>query len=223
MLTEKHLEAIAARYVKNGDVVALGTGEYAEKFLKRLALAIEEKNLEIKFIPSSFRMAEIASSLGLKIASINEHEIDVALEFVDLIDADFNFIKRNSHSLVLDKMIAQSAANLIAVCNEKGFVRKLSGTIPFEISTFGHLRTVHQLESFGKAKLKKKENGIFKTDSNNYVVDVEFSGIHNLHDLEHASKNIPGVLETGLFLGYADTVMIAGKEKITVKSRLTNK
>jgi ribose 5-phosphate isomerase A len=222
-LSEQHIAAMVERYVKNGDVVAIGTSKLGESFVKKLALKIERDGHKIKFIPTSIRLAEIASEMGIECVSIDEYEIDLAIEFADKVDEHFNFIKKDSASLVRDKMIAQSAKNLILICEENNYVKRLSGTIPFEISSFGHMRTLHQLESFGRAKLRRTQNRIYKTESNNYVVDVEINRIHNLHDLEHAGKDIPGVLETGLFLGYADTVMLAGKEKITVKSRLTNK
>ncbi len=218
---EKHIEGIIARYVKDGDVVSIGTGDLGEKFIKKLALALEQEHVpinSIEFVPTSMRSAMVASSLGLPIADINDKEIDVAIEFVDQIDNNYNFIKRNSHSFVRDKMICQSAGTLIVVADESALVEKLRGTIPFEIATFGWKRTLNQLDVWGKAR-RREMNGIpFKTETGNYVIDVDVDGIFSYDDLEFETKNIPGVLETGLFLGYADKVVLRGA-KLRLLSR----
>ncbi|MCR4335248.1 MAG: ribose-5-phosphate isomerase A, partial [archaeon] len=159
-MQEEHIEQLIVRYIKDGDVVSIGSSELGEKFIKRLALALEEEHIpidHISFVPTSMQTAAIASSLGLPIADINDVEIDVAIEFVDMVDDNYNFIKRNSSSFVRDKMIAQSAGILIAITNEEGFVKKLKGKIPFEVATFGWKRTMNQLDSLGEARRRMKE------------------------------------------------------------------
>lgn len=219
-MNERNITNAIDRYISKQDTVAIGTSEMGEKFLKKLAVLNEKKKLDIRFVPTSTRLAAVASSFGLEIVSLDEEEIDVAIEFVDQVDENFNFIKRHSHSLVRDKMIAQSAANLIVVCEKWNLVKKLSGSIPFEISSFGANRTLNQLENLGNAKLRVKHGNVLKTESNNYMVDVEIDEIYSLEELEYQAKEIPGVLETGLFIGYADTAVLYGQEHVEVKSRL---
>lgn len=220
-MEDRHIGNFIARYIKDGDVVSIGTSDLGEKFVKQLAIALELKNVPInhvEFVPTSMRNATVASSVGLPIADINESEIDVAIEFVDQVDENFNFIKRNSHSLVRDKMIAQSSAILIAIADENALVKRLKGRIPFEVSTFGWKRTLTQLDSYGKANRREKDGVPFKTETGNYIIDVEFDKIFSYEELELHSKNIPGVLETGLFVGFADKIILHGKE-IRVMSR----
>ncbi len=214
-MDERHIEDFIIRYIKNGDVVSIGTSELGEKFIKKLALALEHSHIpisEVEFVPTSIRGATIASSLGLPLTDINEREIDVAIEFVDAVDDNYNFIKRNSTSLVRDKMIAQSAAILVAIADEQNFMERLRGTIPFEVSAFGYKRTLNQLDSFGSAMLREGNGNIFKTETGNYIIDVEFDAIFDYEELELQSKNIPGVLETGLFVGFADKIVLHGKQ-----------
>lgn len=218
---ESHIEDLVARYVKDGDVVSIGSSDLGEKFLKKLALALAHEHIpidHIEFIPTSMRNAAIASTLGIPIADINEREVDVALEFVDLIDENYNFIKRNSLSFVRDKMIAQSAGILIAIADEGNMVKKLRGMIPFEIATFGWKRTMNQLDSLGAASRRMNGEVPFKTETGNYVIDVEIDRVFSYEDLEFESKQIPGVLETGLFIGFADKIILHGK-KIQLLSR----
>ena len=213
-MNEPTIEGLIARYVKDGDVVSIGTSELGEKFVKKLALALEDEKIpinDIEFIPTSMRMATVASSLGIQIADINDKEIDVAIEFADAADENFNFIKRHSSSLVRDKMISQSAAILVSICNEKNMMKRLRGTIPFEVSTFGWKRTLNQLDAYGAARRREKGGVPFHTETGNYMIDVDFDSIFSYEELEVQSKNIPGVLETGLFVGLADKIVLYGK------------
>lgn len=222
-MDDRNIARLISKYIKDGSTVAIGTSMLGEKFLKTLALEMEIKKMEIRIVPTSFRIAAVATSLGLKLASLNSEEVDVAIEFVDQVDEGFNYIKRHSHSLVRDKMIAQSAENLIVIGEKKGFVKILHGNIPFEICTFGNERTLGQLEKLGRARLRTKHSKPYKTETNHYFVDVDVDEVYSLEDLEYQAKEIPGVLETGLFVGYADTVVLYDDKTVKVRSRLTAK
>ncbi|MEM4256769.1 MAG: ribose 5-phosphate isomerase A [Candidatus Diapherotrites archaeon] len=220
-MEESHIEQLILRYIKDGYVVSIGSNSIGEKFLKKLALAIEDANIDInsiEFVPTSMKNATIASSLGLSIADLNEREVDVAIDFADQIDINYNFLKRHSHSFIRDKMIAQSAATLIVIAEEKAMVDKIKGSVPFEVCTFGWKRTLTQLDSYGKATRREIRGLPFKTETGNYVIDVRFDKIFSYEDLEIQSKNLPGVIETGLFLGYADKIILHGK-KLQLLSR----
>lgn len=223
MLSEETIEALVERYIKPNSILSFGTSKDAETFLKKIAINLQDSkhHLEnVKVVPTSSHIAAILSSVHLPIADINEREIDVAFEFVDLADKHFNYIKRDSLSLVRDKMIAQSAAEMIAIVEESGFGNRLFGKVPFEVAVFGWKRSLIQLEALGRAKLRKNGKNPFKTETNHYIVDVDIDKIYSLDELEFQAKNIPGVLETGLFIGYADRIIVHKKKGIEVKSRL---
>lgn len=219
VLHEKHLEEFVARYINNGDTIAVGASSDGERMLKKLALYEEEQEIKIKLVPTSLKIASIASSLGLKITSLNEDEIDVAVEFADIVDYQYNYIKRDSVSLVRDKMIAQSAETLVLIAEQDNYVKRLRGIVPFEIATFGWKHTLNQLENLGKAKLCRTEKKICKTETNHYIVYVEADDIFSPEDLDYSAKAIPGVLESGLFLGYADKILLHNG-KIKIESRV---
>ena len=219
MISEEALDEFASKYLKKESIVAIGSDELGEKLLKKIALKSQEQELGLKIVPTSSRIATLCSSLKLEIASINEHEVDTAFEFASIVDKNYNFVKRNSNSLVRDKMIAQSAEELIIIAEEKSFVEKISGVIPFEISTFGWQRTLLQLQKLGKAKLREKNSHPFRTETGHYLADVECDEIYSLEDLEFQAKTIAGVLETGLFMEYADRIILHN-DRIEVKSRI---
>jgi ribose 5-phosphate isomerase A len=216
----KTTEQFVENYLKDGMIFAVGTGFHAEKFLKKIAMALEESNKKILIMPSSTNTAIIAKSLGFELASINKNEVDVAVEFASQCDKEFNFIKKNSTSLVRDKMIAQSAEMLFIVCEEKNYVKQLSDSVAVEIAAFGWERTVNQLDQLGKAEIKKIGKEFIKSETGNYLVEVKIDSMHDLNDIEIEAKQIPGVLETGIFLGYADKLVLLNEGKVVqIKSR----
>ena len=219
MLSDEAVEEFIAKFVQDNDTVAIGTSKTGEDFLVKLALRAEKENLNIKVVPTSSHMATIISHLRMPTASINDLKIDVAFEFVDLIDHEFNFIKNKTLSLVRDKMIAQTADKLIVVADRDFYVKRLFGKIPFEIVKFGYQHSLAELDRLGKAKMREGIKGFFTTETNNYIADVQVDEIFDLDNLDYATKKIPGVIETGLFTGYADKIILHD-DKIHVKSRI---
>ncbi|MFH1544827.1 MAG: ribose 5-phosphate isomerase A [archaeon] len=220
MISEEAIEGFVSKYIKDKQVIGIGSGKMGEDFLKKIALKKETDKLEISVVPSSASLALMLSQLHIPLANLNEEELDLAIEFIDLVDYDYNFIKRDSMSFVRDKMISQSAEELIVIAEKKNYVSKLYGILPFEVIPFGWKRSLIQLESLGAAKIRMKSEGnYFKTESGNYVIDVLVDSIPSPEDTEYQSKNIPGVIETGLFIGYADRIILHN-DKIEVKSRI---
>ena len=205
---EQTIEELVAKYIPADSVVALGTSHLAEIFLKKLAFRTLTENESFQLVPTSMRLAALAAELHIPITSIDEHEIDVAIDFVDLIDRDYNFLKSDSHSLIRDKMICQCATDFIAISERKNLVTKLSGKVGFEIAQFGHRHTLTELSRFGKTEMKKEGKKDFKTESGNLLAFCQVDAIFSLDDLEFQSKQIPGVIETGLFIGYADRMIL---------------
>ncbi|MBI2597789.1 MAG: ribose-5-phosphate isomerase A, partial [Candidatus Diapherotrites archaeon] len=198
-----------------------------EVFLKKLALALEQKHIgleDVSFVPTSHKLTIIAGQLKIPITSLNDSEIDIAIEFVDAVDEDFNFIKRDSFSLVRDKMIAQSAGILVVVAEEKHFSKKIGGAIPFEVSPFGWKRTLSQLSMFGAARLMENDGRPKKSETGNYMIEVLCDQMFSLEDIEIQSKQVPGVLETGLFLGLADKIILHnGRVKVLSRTEYEKK
>ncbi len=220
MLSEDQVDAFVSRYVKDGHVVAVGTNQLGELFLKKLGLLCETNRWNIQVIPTSASQIATAKTFHLPLTTLNEREVDVAFEFVDQADGDYNFLKRYSTSLIRDKMIAQSAAELVAILPAKENVDRLHGSIPIEISSFGWKRTLLLLERVGRVDYQKYTLEPMKTESGHYLVEVEMDASLSLEDIDTQARIIPGVLETGLFLGSADRLVLVGETDIKVKSRL---
>ena len=219
VLKEETIEALALRYIKPGMILSFGASQESEVFLKKIAFMIEEKKIKLSVVPTSHAIAKILSDLHIPKASLNEHEIDLAFEFASQIDFDFNYIKTDSMSFIRDKMIAQSAEELIVIADKKNFVQRLHGIVPCEIVHFGCQRTIVQLEKLGQVKLRKINEKEVRTETNHLIADVLVDEVYDLDEIEFQAKEVPGVIETGLFIGYADRIILHN-HSLEVKSRL---
>ena len=220
MLTEDHVDAFVTRYLKDGHVLAVGTNQLGELFLKKAGLWCEQNQWTISIIPTSTSQIQTAKEFHLPLTTLNEREVDVAIEFATKGDYDYNFLKRYSNSLIRDKMIAQSAGELIVVLPATDYGEKLSGVVPFEISSFGWRRTLLLLEQIGKVNHAQYANEPPKTESGHYLVEAEIDDQLLPEEIDAQARLIPGVLETGLFIGSADRFLLVGEQEITVKSRM---
>jgi ribose 5-phosphate isomerase A len=222
MLLDDHVQGLLEKYVKPDSIISFGTGPLNELFLKKLALYVTENSLNVNFVPTSYKLGEMCSQLKLPTKSLEDVEIDLAFDFVDQVDEDFNYISNQTTSLVRDKMIAQEAAEFIIVCEEQNFVKKLNYNILLEASTFAINKTLIQAMNLGDAKLELKNNGEpMLSETGHQFIRVKADEIYDIEDIEFQAKKIPGVLETSLFIGFADRVLLHG-DNIIMKSRITN-
>jgi len=222
MLLDEHVQGLLEKYIKNDSVISFGTGPLNKEFIKKLSVYISENNLNIKIVPTSHTMSELCSNLKIQTVSLDDVEVDLAFDFVDQVDEDFNYISNETTSLVRDKMIAQEASELIIVCEEQNFVKKLNYNLLLEICPFAVNKTLIQTMNLGEAKIVLKQNGEpLLSETGNHFLQVQVDEIYDVDDIEFQAKKIPGVLETSLFIGYADRVLLHGST-ITMKSRMTN-
>ncbi len=221
MLLDDHVQGLLERYVKNNTILAFGTGPLNQPFLKKLALYIQENTLNIRVVPTSHALSTLCKELQIKTVSLDEEEVDLAFDFVDQVDEDFNYISNETTSLVRDKMIAQEASELVVICEEKDFVKKLNYDICLEVCPFAVNKTLLQVMNFGEAERKMVNGEPVLSETGNQFINVKVDEIYDVDDIEYQMKRIPGVLETSLFVGYADRVLLHGST-ITMKSRITN-
>ncbi len=209
------------KFVKNEAIVAIGTSEYDSVFLDELIKLILISKKKIYFVPTTSKQATQLHSLGQSVISLSDKEIDVAIEFCSQADSFNNFIKNDTKSFIRDKMIAQSALNLIVVVNDYNFIEKIDKDVYVEISSFAWERTILNLQSYGLARVvKDTDDNFVKTETGHYLARIAIDKNISLDDFEYSVRNIPGVLETGVFLGLTETFfVINNKDEITIKMR----
>ena len=206
------------KLVKQDNVISMGTCEFEKELVDELVKDLLSNKLEVYFIPTTVLQAKHLHDLGQKCVSLNDREIDLAIEFVDQIDQYFNFNKRSTKSFIKDKMISQSALTLVVVSTGYNLVNEITSDIYVEISTFAYQRTIMNLQSYGLARVvTDTNNNPVKTEIGHYLARISIDKNISLEDFEYSVRTIPGVLETGLFLGLADTVYLVDESKNQIK------
>lgn len=209
----KELAARAAvEYVKDGYVVGLGTGSTA----RHVVLALGERvkaGLTIKGVPTSQQTAELARLQGIPlIDQDNAWVIDVAIDGADQVDPSFNLIKGGGGALLKEKIVAASAKQFIVMVDQTKRVPVLGGTfpLPIEVVPFGWGSTAREIQAITKSPvvLRERNGAPFTTEAGHVILDVHLPRIDNPRELEIALHHIPGVVETGLFVGRTDLLIV---------------
>jgi len=215
----------AVEFVRDGMVVGLGTGSTAKHVVAALGEQVRA-GMKLRGVPTSQETATLARQAGITlIDSDNRWVIDVAIDGADQVDPKFNLIKGGGGALLKEKIVAASAKQFVVVVDRTKLVPVLGGSfpLPVEIIPFGWGSTAREIETLTSSRVVLRErNGVpFKTEAGNLIVDVHVVRIDNPSAVEIALNQIPGVVETGLFVGRTDVLIVgtAGGAEISRAKR----
>ena len=205
-------------HVRDGMKLGLGSGSTAHWMVRALAERVRD-GLDIVGVPSSRSTAELAISLGIPLADLNDiGTLDLTLDGADEIDPALAMIKGGGGCLLREKVVACASRRMIAIADDGKLVRMLGRfPLPVEVIPFGWRVTERALRaalvSSGYAAtvpivLRGGEADPFTTDNSNYILDCHLGAIADPAALAAALDSIVGVAEHGLFLGIADTAII---------------
>ena len=202
----------AIEFVRDGMTIGLGTGSTA----KHMVMALGEKvraGMKLRGVPTSRETAELARQQGIPLIDQNNAWIiDVAMDGADQVDPGFNLIKGGGGALLKEKIVAASAKQFIVLVDHTKRVPVLGGSfpLPIEVVPFGWGSTAREIEALTKSRvvLRERSGSPFKTEAGNLIVDVHIDRIVQPRDLEIALNNIPGVVETGLFVNRTDVLIV---------------
>jgi ribose 5-phosphate isomerase A len=167
-------------------------------------------------VPTSVASERLARELDIPLVALKDHpQLDVVIDGADEIDPNLNLIKGLGGALLREKIIAQSARQMIVIADE-GKIVEVLGTkspLPVEVAAFSHEVHAAQFQKLGaEPTLRRKADGsIYMTDNGNYLYDCKFAAIHDPRALQSAIRERAGVVDTGLFIGLA-TVAIIGTD-----------
>lgn len=207
----------AAEFVSDGMMVGLGTGSTAEYAIRRLAERVREEGLRITAVPTSLRTELLATESGIPLVDINGvGHIDLTIDGADEIDHAFNMIKGGGGALLREKVVARASRLEVIVIDPAKLVDRLGRNwpVPVEVVPFGWAQTARALHALGcEATLRGSsphdpDTRPYQTDNGNVLLDCRFSMINDPAGLEHAINLVPGVVESGLFIGLAHRLVI---------------
>ncbi len=211
----------ALDYVQDGMIVGLGTGSTAKHVVAGLGERVRA-GLNIRGIPTSHETAALAKQIGIPLIETEDAwVIDVAIDGADQVDPQLNLMKGGGGALLKEKIVAASARRFIVVVDYTKQVPHLGNSfpLPIEVIPFGWGSTARQLEAVGgKALLRERNGEVFRTEAGHYIVDLRLGAIHHPAALETQLNQIPGVVETGLFVGRTSLLIVASPDGVVVRS-----
>jgi ribose 5-phosphate isomerase A len=202
----------AIEFIRDGMVVGLGTGSTAKHLLVALGERVRA-GMKLRGVPTSQETATLARQAGIPLIDAeNRWEIDVAIDGADQVDPHFNLIKGGGGALLKEKIVAASAKQFIVMVDHTKQVPVLGGAfpLPIEVIPFGWGSTAREIEALTKSRvvLRERNGASFRTESGNLIVDVHIDRISRPCELETALNLIPGVVETGLFIGRTNVLIV---------------
>ncbi len=215
ILMKQAVGRAAANLVQSNSIVGLGTGSttaYALQFIGDRLKSGELTN--VVGIPTSFQAEVLARQYGIPLTTLDviDH-IDIAIDGADEVDPQKNLIKGGGAAHTREKIVDALANTFVVVVDSGKLVEQLGSTflLPVEVIPMALTPVMRALASLGgKPELRMgiRKAGPVVTDQGNLVIDVKFERIDDPAELEKTINNLPGVLENGLFVGVADTILV---------------
>jgi len=228
MDAEAQKRAAAARaleMVQAGMRLGLGTGSTAKHFVELLGERVRA-GLDVVTVPTSEATRAQAAAAGISLTTLDETpELDLTVDGADEIAPDLTLIKGGGGALLREKIVASASAQMVVIADESKWVSMLGRfPLPIEIAPFGAAATRRAVEAAnaeagcpGPVALRKAKDGqVFVTDGGHWILDAQLQRIPDPRALAALLCKVPGVMEHGLFIGLAQTVILAGPDGVRV-------
>jgi ribose 5-phosphate isomerase A len=213
----------ALELVRHGALVGLGSGRAASAFVRALGPRVAE-GLAVRGVATSLETAALAREAGVPLVELDEEMVlDLTVDGADEVDPRLDLIKGYGRALVREKIVAAASRRLVILVGREKLVPRLGarGRLPVEVVPFGLPLVARRLRDLGCRPEPCLRNGaLFVTDNGNHILDCAIEPIPDAARLERDLRRIPGVVDSGLFLGMADTVLVGeGPELRLVEER----
>ena len=213
----------ALEFVMSGMRLGLGTGTTARHFVDVVGERVK-KGLEVRCVATSEATHSQAAALGIPLATLDELvELDLTVDGADEIDPELRLIKGGGGALLREKIVAAASRRMVVIADAPKLVKRLGAfPLPVEVVPFGLASTRRHIEDAvaklglaGSIRLRG-ESSPFVTDGGHYILDCALGAIPDPERLSKALALIPGVVEHGLFIGFARTAVIAEEDGVKV-------
>jgi ribose 5-phosphate isomerase A len=231
MNTDAQKRAAAARaveFVRPGMRLGLGTGSTARHFVELVGQRVRA-GLDVVGVPTSEATRADAERCGIVLTTLDETpELDLTVDGADEIAPDLSLIKGGGGALLREKIVAAASARMVVIADETKWVDTLGRfPLPIEVVSFGFEATRRAIEkATGMAQgsksltLRRGKDGLaFVTDGGHWIIDAALGRIDDPKAMAHALSAVPGVMEHGLFIGLAQTAILAGPDGVRIVER----
>ena len=203
--------------VTDGSRIGLGSGRAAMLFLDHLGARVRD-GLQVTGVPTSRVVAHRARLAGIPLIELGAGgPLDLTVDGADEVAPNLDLVKGWGGALVRERIVAASSGRRVILVSENKIVQRLGerGRLPVEVLPFATWLVTRELAALGIAPTRRTSGDgpePFVTDNGNWIIDCKLAeplaDTRAAQQLEVALRAIPGVIESGLFLGTADLVFV---------------
>ncbi len=224
-MNEKQLVAHkAANMIKDDMIVGLGTGSTANYFIEALAQRQNKENLQISTVSSSVISYIKAKQSGLPVLGIEQlSHLDIYVDGADEVCTDGALLKGRGSDLVKEKILAKASQQFVVLVDQSKLVNHIGEkfAIPIEVMPFAWQLVKNNLQKIGgsgELRLNANKDNVAVTAHGSLVLDMTFDTKISASELNDYLNGLPGVVEHGIFINLATTILIGKDGKVEQKS-----
>lgn len=218
---KENAAAAAMEYVEDGMTIGLGTGSTAKYFVEMLADEIAD-GLMVRCVPTSEQTRRLAESHGVPLIPVDQvDQLHLTVDGADEVDSAGNLIKGGGAALLREKIIASASDHMVVIADPSKQVERLGAfPLPVEVTPFGFTITARQVyEALVASGIERPRVELrmtsgrepLVTDGGNHILDCHCIRIPDAEATAARLSSVAGVVEHGLFIGLARTVIIGNE------------
>ena len=205
--------AAAADLVEPGMIVGLGSGRAVWKLVELLGARGDLGGGALRAATASSRTEALAASLGIELIELDgDVELDLALDGADEVDPQLRLIKGGGGALLREKIVISAAHRFVVVAETPKKVERLGEhfRLPVEVVRFAWRDTRRRVTAVLPDAVQRlgADGEAYVTDEGHFILDCALPATVDLDALGPRLKQIPGVVEHGLFIGLAERALL---------------
>ena len=221
-LEKEAVAKAAAHFVKSGMKLGLGTGSTAGLFVQMLGERVRRGELSVEAVGSSKRSEALAQEAGITLTEVRRGlRLDLAVDGADEIGPGLSLIKGGGGAHLREKVVAAAANYFLVIADSSKPVKQLGAfPLPVEVVPFATPWVMDRIQLLGGNPVLRMDPASqtlpYLTDQQNYILDCRFRAIPQPAQLASELEKIPGIVEHGLFIGYARAALVAEGSSVRV-------
>lgn len=218
------LAQAAIANIVSGMLVGLGAGRTAARGIRALAERARDDKLDLRCVAASNATENLARDLGLPLVDFAVVEqIDILIDGADEIDREMRVMKGSRGAMTRERMLAWASKRRVFMVDQYKVSQRIGTlcSLPIAVMAFGLASTRRAIRDLGLNGVCRRDldGKLFITDNGNLVLDVKLNGSESLETLAAELNDLPGVIDHGLFLTEADSILIDHKTDLEVLDR----
>src|SRR5258706_13096174 len=206
----------ALAHLPQAGVLGLGTGSTTRWFIEAVGELVRAGR-SFSCVPTSSASRLLAEHCGIPLLDdAGPWQIDVCVDGADEVSRELDLIKGGGGAHTREKIVNFASFRNVIIVDDTKLVEHLGEKrkLPVEVLPFGLRTTLRALSALGAPEIRSTAGAAVMTDSGNYIVDLATGAIGEPGRLDQILRRLPGVVETGLFVGRADVVIVAAESGI---------